>query len=319
MESEQKLISIIVPFLNEEENLPLLYARITKVFAPLPEQFELLLVDDGSTDNSPNWARNQSNEDGRVKLLRLSRNFGHQIAITAGMDYASGDCAIIMDADLQDPPEIIPEMIANWRNGAEVIYAVRRSREGETWLKKFLAAGFYRFFKSIVKVNIPADAGDFRLLDRKVLDAMSRLRETHRFVRGLTSWVGFTQSRVLYDRHARNAGETKYPVWKSLRLALDAVTSFSGAPLRLMTWGGLALSSCSALLAIQVVLEKMRAPDHATPGWTSLFTLHLFLGGIQLISLGIAGQYISRIYEETKRRPLYFVASKHGISKTPHP
>src|SRR5450759_2824946 len=241
MPTAKKLV-VVVPFLNEADNLPVLYERVVKALAGQPEQLQILFVDDGSTDGSPQWVQRQAAADNRVRLLQLSRNFGHQIAITAGMDHADGDAVVIIDADLQDPPEVIPDLLAKWREGFDVVYAVRRSREGETWMKKFLAASFYRVFRALAKVNVPMDAGDFRLVDRKVVNALKEVRELHRFMRGLTCWVGYNQGAVYYERAARHAGETKYPVWKSLRLALDAITSFSATPLRWITGAGVLIS-----------------------------------------------------------------------------
>ncbi|MCS6771402.1 MAG: glycosyltransferase family 2 protein [Kiritimatiellae bacterium] len=308
-----KTVSVVVPFLNEEENLPVLYERVKSALSNVPEKWELVLVDDGSTDGSAAWATQKAAEDPRVKLVQLSRNFGHQIAITAGMDYATGDAVVIIDADLQDPPEVIPELLARWREGFEVVYAVRKSREGETWLKKFLAAAFYRIFYRMSRVKVPMDAGDFRLVDRKVVDALRNVRELHRFMRGLTCWVGFRQCAVYYERAARHAGVTKYPIWKSLNLAWDGFTSFSGAPLRWMTGIGLFFSLAGLLFALRVVLGKIFGWIDTVRGWTSLMAVVLVLGGIQLMCMGLLGQYVSRIFEETKKRPLYFVRSTVGF------
>lgn len=305
-------VAVVVPFLNEEENLPVLYDRLVATMQGRPESFRLVLVDDGSTDGSARWVAETARRDPRVVLVRLSRNFGHQIAITAGMDYADADAVVIMDADLQDPPELLPKLIDRWREGNDVVYAVRSSRAGETWLKKFLAAGFYRMFHRMANIDVPMDAGDFRLVDRKVIDALRSVRELHRFMRGLTCWVGFRQCAVEYDRAARHAGQTKYPVWKSVRLAWDAVTSFSGAPLRVMTWIGIVISLAGAALAARIVIGKLLGHTETVPGWTSLVTLMLILGGVQLVSMGLVGQYVSRVFEEAKRRPLYFVSEVVG-------
>jgi len=312
MSKERKTLAVVVPFLNEEENLPVLYDRLEKAMADKPVDWELIFVDDGSTDKSPQWVADKAKKDKRVKLLRLSRNFGHQLAITAGLDHVEADGAVIMDADLQDPPEVIPELVKKWNEGADVVYAVRESREGETWLKKFLASSFYKVFHWMAGVDIPMNAGDFRLVDRKVVDAMKGVREMHRFMRGLTSWVGFTQTAVYYKREARHAGQTKYPVWKSIRLALDAMTSFSGAPLRWIMGLGMIVSIFGALLAMRLVGYKLLGIKEIVPGWTSQVTLLLILGGVNLICLGVVGQYVSRIFEETKKRPLYFVKEKIG-------
>ena len=306
MSSPQK-ISMVVPFLNEKENLPVLLERVTAVFARRAEDWELLLVDDGSTDGSAEWAVAQAKLNGHVRVLRLSRNFGHQIAITAGLDRADGDAVVVMDADLQDPPETIPAMIDKWREGHEVVYAIRRSRAGETWMKKFLAASFYRVFRRLAKVNVPMDAGDFRLVDRCVVGALKEMRELHRFMRGLTCWVGFRQSAVEYDRAARFAGETKYPVWKSARLAFDAITSFSGSPLRWIAVLGLGVCALAVLWVLYVMALAVFRPGSLERGWASLIAVMVFLGGVQLLSMGMLGQYVSRIFEEGKHRPLYLV------------
>lgn len=307
MQTSKRKISVIVPFLNEEHNLPVLLERLCTTLDGQPEDYEILFVDDGSTDGSAEWATSVSNRDSRVRLLRLSRNFGHQIAITAGLDHADGDAAVIIDADLQDPPEVIPDLLAKWREGFEVVYAVRRSREGETWMKKTLAAAFYRIFRALAKVEVPMDAGDFRLVDRKVVDALKQVRELHRFMRGLTCWVGYKQGAVYYDRAARHAGETKYPVWKSARLAWDAITSFSASPLRWMVGLGFITCTASILWIIQILVFRFLDPMAQERGWASLMAAIIFMGGVQLVSIGMLGQYVSRIFEETKRRPLYLL------------
>ncbi len=313
--AEKKKISVVVPFLNEEQNIPVFYERVTRAMEGRPEELEIIFVDDGSTDGSARWVAEKAKQDARVKLLRLSRNFGHQIAITAGMDYARSDAAVIIDADLQDPPEVIPELIDKWREGFEVVYAVRESREGETWAKKFLAASFYQLFRRLAKIDAPVNAGDFRLVDRKVVEALKQVRELHRFMRGLTCWVGFSQCAVNYHRAARHAGQTKYPVWKSLRLALDAVTSFSGAPLRWLTGAGMLIGVAGAVELVYVVVRRLISPVGYEPGWATIIAFMLFLGGIQLVSLGLIGQYISRIFEETKKRPLYYIREEIGLGK----
>jgi dolichol-phosphate mannosyltransferase len=307
-----KKLVVVVPFLNEEGNLPVLYDRLVKAMENQPESLEILFVDDGSTDGSPAWVAGKAKVDPRVKMLRLSRNFGHQIAITAGMDHAEGDAVVIIDADLQDPPEVVPDLLAKWREGFEVVYAVRQRREGDGWMKKFLAASFYKIFHRMANVSVPMDAGDFRLVDRRVLEAMKQVRELHRFMRGLTSWVGYSQCAVHYERAARLAGQTKYPVWKSMRLAWDAMTSFSGAPLRWMTGFGLIVSVGGILLGLWVVVFKLIHPQGYAAGWATLTSLLLFLSGVQLISLGLIGQYVSRVFEESKKRPLYFIKEKIG-------
>ena len=305
-------LSVVVPFLDEADSLPLLYERLCAVLEKEPESFELLLVDDGSTDGSAAWAAARAAQDPRLKLLRLSRTFGHQLAITAGMDHAEGDAVVIMDADLQDPPEVVPELLRRWREGSEIVYAVRTSRSGESWLKRLLAATFYKTFRRMANVDVPLDAGDFRLVDRKVIDALKQVRELHRFVRGLTCWVGFSQTAVHYERAPRHAGVTKYPVWKSMRLAWDAITSFSSTPLRWMTTIGLLVSLAGLAQAVRVIVDRLLYPESMERGWASVVAIMLFLGGVQLVSLGLIGQYVGRIFEESKKRPLYFVRQKIG-------
>lgn len=307
-----KKISVVIPFLNEEDNLPELYRRLKAVFDARSETPEFLFVDDGSTDGSFQWLEKTAAEDSSVRKLRLARNFGHQAAITAGLDHASGDAVIIMDADLQDPPEVLPDLIAKWREGFEVVYAVRRRRDGESPLKKLLAAGFYRLFRIMCSVDVPVDAGDFRLLDRKVVDALNTMRESHRYMRGMTSWVGFKQGAVEYDRAARLAGETKYPVWKSLKLALDGLTSFSGAPLRFVSALGVGTFLLGILWLAWILVSRLIDPSSQVSGWASVMVAVLLLGGVQLLSIGVLGQYLSRTFEESKKRPLYIVRDQSG-------
>ncbi len=314
MRSTDALVSVVVPFLNERENLPVLVERLGRVFAERAERWELLLVDDGSEDGSTEWVRSrcgvvpESGGRGRIRLVRLSRNFGHQLAITAGLDRAEGDAVVIMDADLQDPPEVIPALLEKWREGVDVVYAVRRIREGETWLKKALAAGFYRVFHALAKVKVPMDAGDFRLVDRCIVMALREVRELHRFMRGLTCWVGWRQGAVEYDRAARLAGKTKYPVWKSARLAFDAITSFSAAPLRWIVGLGGMMMGAGVAWGAWVWGAALLGHQDMQRGWASLMVALMFLSGVQLLCLGMLGQYVSRIFEEGKKRPLYFVA-----------
>ncbi len=307
MEQRPRTVSVVVPFLNEEQNVPLLVERVSAVMEGRAEKVEFVFVDDGSTDGTFDWLAAKAREDARVRVLRLSRNFGHQIAITAGMDHARGDAVIIMDADLQDPPEVIPDLLDAWREGNEVVYAVRRAREGETWLKKALAAAFYRIFRRVANIDVPLNAGDFRLVDRSVVDALRQVRELHRFMRGLTCWVGYRQTAVTYDRAARHAGATKYPVWKSARLAWDAMTSFSGTPLRLVTGAGAAIALVGFVNMLLIIVKRFLRPEEYVQGWATIIALMLFLGGIQLAGIGLVGQYVSQVFEESKKRPLYFV------------
>lgn len=307
MSSPQK-ITMVVPFLNEKENLPILLDRVAAVFADRTEEWELLLVDDGSTDGSAEWAMEQAKTNGHVRVLRLSRDFGHQMAITAGLDRSDGDAVVIMDADLQDPPEVIPALLAKWHEGNEIVYAVRSRRAGETRTTKFLAAAFYRIFRKLAEVDVPMDAGDFRLVDRRVVDSLKEMRELHRFMRGLTCWTGFRQASVEYDRAARLTGKTKYPICARLHLAFDAITSFSGAPLRWIMLLGLAVCGIAALWVLWILWTVWFAPENrGAPGWASLIAVIVLLAGVQLISIGMLGQYVSRIFEEGKRRPLYLI------------
>lgn len=311
--SAKEKISVVVPFLNEAENLPVLYRRLSEALADCREEIEMIFIDDGSSDDSARWVKGKAGEDRRVKLIKLSRNFGHQIAITAGMDYAEGDAVVIIDADLQDPPEVIPHLIEKWREGFDVVYAVREQRAGETWVKKALAALFYQIFKRLVDFDVPINAGDFRLVDRKVVAALKKVRERHRFMRGLTSWVGFSHCAVPYKRDPRKAGTTKYPVWKSFILAWDAITSFSSSPLMWVTGLGIIIALIGGLEAISIIISKLRNPAGPVAGWATVMVSVLILGGVQLISLGIIGQYIGRIFDEAKKRPLYFVSETAGI------
>ncbi|MBP7356462.1 MAG: glycosyltransferase family 2 protein [Longilinea sp.] len=299
-------ISIIAPVYNEHESLPELIRRVHEVMDPSGETWELVLVDDGSSDGSTDIIRTLAEQDKLVRPVIFARNFGHQIAVTAGMDYSRGDAVIVIDADLQDPPEVMLELIAKWREGYEVVYAVRAEREGETWFKKFTAATFYRLIYKITDVKIPLDTGDFRLLDRKVINVMGQMREHHRFLRGMSSWIGFKQTGVSYRRAARFAGETKYPFKKMLKLAMNAITSFSYVPLQAASILGFICAGIS-LITIPVVIIARAAGSEAFFGQASTLLAVLFLGGVQLISLGILGEYIGRIYDEVKGRPLYVV------------
>jgi glycosyltransferase involved in cell wall biosynthesis len=298
--------SIIAPIYNEIENLPALYQRVKAVMDSTGEPWELILVDDGSTDGSTDKIREFAQNDKTVRPVIFARNFGHQVAITAGWDYARGDAIVIIDADLQDPPETILELVKKWKEGYEVVYAVRGEREGESWFKKFTAAMFYRLIYSITDVKIPVDTGDFRLMDRKVVDVLKKMKERHRFPRGMSAWVGFKQIGVKYKRSARVAGVTKYPFSKMLKLALNAITGFSYFPLQVATFFGF-VSAGVSILAIPVVAILRLAGSHFFEGQTTTLISVLFLGGVQLISLGILGEYIGRLYDEAKGRPLYIV------------
>jgi dolichol-phosphate mannosyltransferase len=310
--------SVVAPVFNEEALVEEFCRRTMAALEPLGEPFELVLVNDGSRDGSARIMRSIHEADPRVKVLSFSRNFGHQLAITAGTDYAQGRAVVVIDSDLQDPPEVIPELIAKWREGYEVVYAVREEREGETWFKTVTASFFYRLIARITSVELPVDAGDFRLMDRKVVDALARIREHHRFMRGLSVWVGFNSVGVPYTRHARKAGNTKYPLRKMLKFALDGITSFSYLPLQLATYMGFITAALSLLFIVVVVAMRLIAPqaeEAAFYGQASTLASVLFIGAVQLISLGIIGEYVGRIYDEVKGRPLYIVAEALGYSE----
>jgi polyisoprenyl-phosphate glycosyltransferase len=298
--------SIVAPIYNEKENLPELYRRVKEVMNSTGEPWELVLVDDGSTDGSTEIIRALASKDKCVRPVIFARNFGHQIAITAGWDYARGDAVVIIDADLQDPPEVILEMAKKWKEGNDVVYAVRAEREGESLFKLWTASLFYRLIYRITDVKIPLDTGDFRLMDRKVVNVLKKMRERHRFPRGMSAWVGFKQVGVQYKRAARQAGETKYPFRKMFRLALNAITSFSYFPLQVATYFGF-FSAGIAAIAIPVVIYMRVTGSQAFFGQATTLIAVLFLGGVQLICVGILGEYIGRLYDEAKGRPLYIV------------
>jgi dolichol-phosphate mannosyltransferase len=306
-------LCVVSPVYCEQDGIKSFYERLVAVLEPLEGvAFQLLLVEDGSTDGTLDVLRRIAAQDERVRVLALSRNFGHQLAITCGMDAARGDVVIVMDSDLQDPPEMIPKMLEQWRAGSKVVYGVRFSRQGETRLKLATARAFYRLMNRLSDVPMPLDAGDFRLLDRQVVDVLSQLREDNRYIRGLVSWVGFPQSAVVYERDARYAGETKYSLAKMVRLAADGITSFSERPLRLAFSVGAIIMVVASLLAAYIVFAKLADPASSIPGFASLMCVVLFLGGFQLLFLGLLGEYVGRIYRESKRRPLYVVADSFG-------
>lgn len=298
--------SIIAPIYNEIDNLSELYRRVKEVMDSAGEPWELILVDDGSTDGSTEKIRELAEQDKTIRPVIFARNFGHQVAITAGWDYARGDAVVIIDADLQDPPEVILELAAKWKEGYEVVYAVRGEREGESWFKLWTASVFYRLIYRITDVKIPVDTGDFRLMDRKVVNVLKQMKERHRFPRGMSAWVGFKQIGVTYKRAARLAGVTKYPFRKMFKLAINAITSFSYFPLQVATFFGF-VSAGAAIFAIPVVAILRLAGSHFFEGQTTTLISVLFLGGVQLISLGVLGEYIGRLYDEAKGRPLYIV------------
>src|SRR6185312_2558174 len=299
------MLSVVVPVYNEQETLPELHRRLACALE-LEDPWELVLVDDGSTDASWGVMSGLVAADPRVRLVRLSRNFGHQAALTAGLDAAGGDAVVILDADLQDPPELIPSLIARWREGYDVVYAVREERAGENPLRLFAIRSFYKLLRRVSAGGIPENVGDFRLISRRVVDALSAMPERARYLRGMTSWVGFRQVGVSYRRDPRYAGESKYPFRKLLRLALDGLTSFSTMPVQLVAWLGFAfVVFCLGVLGW--TLYTRLATDQAPQGWTSLLAVVLLLGGVQLLSLGVIGQYVARIFDETKQRPVYLV------------
>ena len=308
------VFSIVAPVFNEIGSVEEFYNAIVSVMVPLKQPWELMLVDDGSTDGSTNKIREFASKDSHVKPVIFARNFGHQVAVTAGLDYSSGDAVIIIDADLQDPPVVMLDLIKKWNEGFEVVYAVRRKREGESWFKLLTASMFYRLIYRITDVKIPLDTGDFRLIDRKVVDVLSQMRERHRFLRGMAAWVGFRQVGVEYDRKERFAGKTKYPFSKMLKLALNAITSFSYFPLQLATYLGF-ICAVISILAIPVVAYLRLSNQGALLGQATTLIAVLLLGGVQLITLGILGEYIGRIYDETKGRPLYIVSEAPVINK----
>jgi polyisoprenyl-phosphate glycosyltransferase len=309
-------LSLVLPIYNEEEVIPELHARLQSFLTELALDAEVVFVNDGSRDRSMELLRSVSAGEPRYRILSFSRNFGHQSAITAGLDYARGKAVVVLDADLQDPPAVILEMVAKWREGFDVVYGKRRSREGETFLKLLTAKWFYRLFAAMIPIEVPLDTGDFRLMSRRVVIALRELKETHRFVRGLVAWVGFKQTAVLYDRPGRFAGETKYPLRKMLRFAADGITSFSVLPLRFATYLGMLISLLSVGVAIWALLAKYIFRV-TVQGWTAEVVLVSLLAAVQLLMIGILGEYIGRIYEEVKRRPLYIVADRVNLDRRP--
>jgi polyisoprenyl-phosphate glycosyltransferase len=305
------LVSVVAPVFDEAATIGELHRRLTATLAPLG-RYELVIVDDGSTDGTWETLRALAQSDPHLSLLRLSRNFGHQIALSAGLDHARGDAIISIDGDLQDPPEAIPALIERWRDGADVVFAVRQHREGETWFKLATAAAFYKLINRVSSVGIPEQAGDFRLLSRRALDALLTMPESARYLRGMSSWIGFRQAEVGYAREPRHAGTTKYPIRRMLHFAGDAVTSFSATPIRLVAALGFA-SVALCLIALAWSLYVRILTDDTVAGWTSVIVVVLFIGGVQLLSLGIIGQYVGRIFDEVKRRPLYFVDEVVGF------
>lgn len=313
------ICSVVVPMYNEEAVLAETYRRLTGVMENSGFTYEIVFVNDGSRDKTGSMLREICDKDSRVRLIDFSRNFGHQIAITAGMDHSSGQCVVVIDGDLQDPPELIPEMVGMWKDGYDVVYGKRISRKGESVFKKLTASLFYRFLRSMTDVNIPVDTGDFRLIDRKVRDALKHVNERNRYVRGLISWLGFKQTAIEFEREERFAGETKYPLKKMLKLALDGITTFSYKPLKLASYIGTIISITSFLYLIFVLAQRLFFPETVQPGWASILAVTLFFNGITLLMLGIIGEYIGRIYDEAKGRPLYIIRETRNLPDDKHP
>jgi polyisoprenyl-phosphate glycosyltransferase len=307
-------ISLVIPFYNEEPNIDRLFGRLELVLAHLGMTYEIICVNDGSRDDTLERLLEEHYRNSAIKVVNLSRNFGKEIALTAGIDHAKGNAVIPMDADLQDPPELIEALISRWKEGYDVVYATRRTREGESWMKRFTAKAFYQTIAQISKVPIPMNTGDFRLLDRRVVEALKQMPERNRFMKGLFSWVGYKQISVLYDRSPRYQGTTKWNYWRLWNFALDGITSFSFLPLKIWGYIGIVLSFITLMYAAFLVIRTLIFGIDV-PGYASLMVAVLFLGGIQLITLGIIGEYLGRIYEEVKGRPLYLVRESYGFER----
>lgn len=310
------LISVVVPIYNEEGNVEPLYKELCSVFDDSFHRFELIFVDDGSQDSSVETIEKLCSRDNRIRLLVFSRNFGHQIAITAGMDEARGDAVITMDADLQHPPSVIPAMIEKWQQGNDIVYTVRKDSESTGWFKRTTARMFYSLINSVTRTKIIQNAADFRLMDRSAARTLSGLRERNRFVRGLVSWIGFRQAAIPFEVQDRHSGESKYTIRKMLSFAFDGITSFSSTPLRLSAYLGFFVAIATVPYALWAVYVRFFMPDETVAGWTSVIVAVLFLGAVQLLSLGILGEYVGRVYDEVKRRPLYIVRERHGMDAT---
>ncbi|HEX6135420.1 MAG TPA: glycosyltransferase family 2 protein [Longimicrobiales bacterium] len=305
------LISLVVPVYNEMQVIGAFYQRATSALAALDGfDYEIIFVDDGSKDASYEQLVEFAAQDPHIRVLKFSRNFGHQIAITAGIDHARGDCVVVIDSDLQDPPEVVASMVDKWREGFDVVYGVRSERDGETKLKLLTASAFYRLIGKVAKVQIPANVGDFRLMSRRAVDQLKQLKEKDRFVRGLVSWIGFRQTGVVYHRDRRYAGETKYPYRKMIKFAMDGIASFSTMPLQLATWLGYGSSIVAFLYLISVFVQKLMGIT--VQGWATIMVAIMFLGGVQLICLGILGEYLGRVFNEVKPRPMYIVEERIG-------
>jgi polyisoprenyl-phosphate glycosyltransferase len=309
------ILSLVVPLYNEQLVVGELHKRLQELLERLGLCAEVVFVDDGSRDGTLSALRALAAVEPRYGILSLARNFGHQAAITAGLDYATGEAVVVMDADLQDPPEVVVEMVDKWRAGFDVVYGERRKRERETWFKRLTAHLFYRLFASMIPIEVPLDTGDFRLVSRRVVVALRELREAHRFVRGMVAWLGFKQTKVLYDRPARFAGTTKYPLGKMIRFALDGITSFSVVPLRFSTYLG-ALMSCASLGVIGWAFVAKYVFERTVTGWTAIMVVIALFAGVQFMMIGILGEYVGRIYEEVKQRPLYVLRESINVGVT---
>lgn len=321
MSPPPKLLSVVSPVYCEEGVIEVFARRLLDTLEQLRDDldYEVVFVDDGSTDRTRDVLRELCSGNPRVRVVELARNFGHQLAITAGLDHARGDAVVVIDSDLQDPPEVIGDMVERWRKGFKVVYGVRTARPGEGRFKLATARGFYRLVDRLSDVSLPHDAGDFRLLDRAVVDVLRHMREENRYLRGMVSWTGFPQCAVEYERDPRHAGETKYTLGKMVRLALDGITSFSEKPLRVATQLGLLITLASVALLVYIVVAHYTDPRNSIRGWPSIMVALLFLGGVQLLSIGILGEYVGRIYRETKRRPLYVVGELVNFDERPSP
>jgi dolichol-phosphate mannosyltransferase len=315
-ESNERFLSIVVPVFNEIEVIRVFYERLKNILESLNSiTYEIIFVDDGSTDNTYKELVDIANFDRNVRIIKFSRNFGHQIAISAGIDNAKSGAVVVIDADLQDPPEVIEEFVEKWKEGYDVVYGVREKREGESKIKLITAVLFYRLLKTITKIDIPLDVGDFRLMSKRAVKEFKRLREKDRFVRGLVTWIGFRQIGVYYHRDERYAGETKFPYHKMIKFAVDGITSFSNMPLKLATWLGYFASLSAFIYMGSVFIQKYLGITDRAPGWATNMVGMLFLGGVQLICLGIIGEYIGRIFEEMKQRPLYVIEEVYDTKK----
>lgn len=305
--------SLIIPIYNEEETIPELYRRVSDVMDSLDDSVELILINDGSRDRSLKLMRELQERDARVCYISFARNFGHQAAVTAGLNFARGQVIVVLDADLQDPPELIPKMIESWQAGYHVVYAQRTKRKKESWFKRLTAYVFYRLLRRLADVDIPADTGDFCLMDRQVVDLLNSMPERNRYIRGLRAWIGFRQTAVKFERDPRFAGEVKYTFKKSLALAINSLVSFSKIPLRISTYLGLFSALIALLMALLVLYWRLQQPDSPVTGLATILIAVFFLGSVQLISIGILGEYIGRIYEEVKGRPAYTIAEIAGL------